>query len=334
MHLYTNDVPLRAGRRYALKTLALLPLIASANAAEPAWPNKPIRLIVPFAAGGGNDTLARLIGENLSQTLGQRVIVDNRGGAGGVVGAELAARAEPDGYTLFLGGVGSHAINPVIRAKLSYDPIRDFAPISLVASAPLVVVTHPSLGVHNVAELLTWSRSHPGQLEYASNGVGSSSHLAAELFATAANIRMTHIPYKGLAPAMADLLSGQVKIMFSSLVAIVPFVQAGRLTALATTGAARSPLLPNTPTVSEGGVRDYRAGSWYGVLAPAGTPAAIISKVDAAIQTALARSEVRAQLSADGAEPIGGGPQAFATHIRTELGRVRELAQRIGLKPE
>ena len=318
---------MQSRRRILLQGLALTPWLSRASAAESSWPTRPIRLIVPFAAGGGNDTLARLIGENLSQALGQRVIVDNRGGAGGVVGAELAARAEADGYTLFLGGVGSHAINPVIRAKLAYDPVRDFSPISLIATAPLVVVAHPALGIRTIAELLAWAGRHPGQLEYASNGVGSSSHLAAELFATSAAIRLTHIPYKGLAPAMADLLSGQVKLMFSSVIAILPFVQAGRLTAIAVTGMTRSPLLPAVATVNESGLPGYNASSWYGILAPANTAPPIIAKVSSAIQTSLGRAEVKAQLAS-------GGPEVFAAHIRAELTRVRNLAQRIGLRPE
>ena len=328
---------MQSRRRILLQSLPLTPWLSRANAANAAassWPTRPIRLIVPFAAGGGNDTLARLIAENLSQDLGQRVIVDNRGGAGGVVGAEFAARAEADGYTLFLGGVGSHAINPVIRAKLSYDPVRDFSPISLIAAAPLVVVAHPALGIRSISELLAWAKRHPGQLEYASNGVGSSSHLAAELFATSAGVAMTHIPYKGLGPAMVDLLSGQVKLMFSSVIAILPFVQAGRLTAIAVTGMTRSPLLPTVNTVNESGLPGYSASSWYGILAPAHTAAPIIAKVSAAIQTTLGRAEVKTQLANDGAEATGGGPDVFAAHIRAELNRVRNLAQRIGLRPE
>src|SRR4051794_13766174 len=208
-------------------------------AAAPDFPNKPIRLIVPFAPGGGNDTVARLIGQGLSGNLGQPVVIDNRAGAGGVVGAELAARAAPDGYTLFLGGVGSHAINPSLHERLSYDPVKDFAPVSLLASAPLLLVVHPSVPATSVRELVALAHAKPGQLNYASNGEGSSSHLAAVMFDSMTGSDMVHVPYKGLSPALTDLLSGQVQLMFSSVVAILPHIQAGKLKVLAVSGTRR-----------------------------------------------------------------------------------------------
>jgi tripartite-type tricarboxylate transporter receptor subunit TctC len=324
--------PANPSRRALTVALACLPMAASSGLrAQSPWPARPLRLIVPFAAGGGNDAVARTIGERLSQTLGQRVVVDNRGGAGGVVGAELAARAEADGYTLFLGGVGSHAINPALHARLAYDPVRDFAPVCLVATAPLVVAAHPALNVNTMAELSVQARARPGVIEYASNGVGSSSHLAAELYAATAGVRLTHVPYKGLAPALSDLLAGQVRLMFSSLVAILPHFKSGRLRALATTGVKRSPLLADLPTIAETGMAGYRAASWYGILAPAATPREIVLKLNAAIEAALARDDVRATLAAEGAEPVGGKPEAFAAHIHDELERMRTLVRRIGL---
>jgi tripartite-type tricarboxylate transporter receptor subunit TctC len=305
-----------------------------AQAQTPAWPARPIRLIVPFTAGGGNDAVARTIGDRLADRLGQRVVVDNRGGAGGLVGAELAAHAPADGYTLFLGGVGSHAINPVLHAQLPYDPVKDFAPVSLIAAAPLVVVVHPSLPVDSISALLAWTRSRPRQLEYASNGIGSSSQLAAELFASTAGVQLVHVPYKGLAPALTDLLGGQVRLMFSSMVAIIPHVKAGRLRALAVTGARRSPLLPEVPTVAESGLPGYQAGSWYGILAPAGTPQPIVQRLNREISVVLERPDVRASLAADGAEAVGGTPQQFAEHIEAELARMRKLVKTAGIRLE
>jgi tripartite-type tricarboxylate transporter receptor subunit TctC len=298
------------------------------------WPTKSIRLIVPFAAGGGNDTVARAVSEKLSVVLGQRVLVDNKGGAGGALGAELAAKSEPDGYTLFLGGVGSLAINPATREKSNYDPVKDFAPISLLALAPLVVAVHPSLGVSSMQELVTKATDKPMALAYASNGVGSSSHLATELFSSMANLQMTHIPYKGLAPALADLLSGQVKLMFSSSVAILPHVASGRLKVLASTGVKRSTAFPDLPTIAESGWNGYKASSWYGLLAPAGTPHFIVDKINKGVDTFLTKEDFKNALSAEGAESAGGKPEFFAGFIREELERMRVLVKKINLRLE
>jgi len=307
---------------------------ALANSPNPSsnWPTKAIRLIVPFAAGGGNDTVARAVSEKLSLVLGQRVIVDNKGGAGGALGAELAAKSEPDGYTLFLGGVGSLAINPATREKSSYDPIKDFAPISLLALAPLVVAVHPSLGVSSMQELVSKAAEKPLGLAYASNGVGSSSHLATELFCAMANVQMTHIPYKGLAPALADLLSGQVKLMFSSSVAILPHVATGRLKVLASTGVKRSSAFPDLPTIAEAGWAGYKASSWYGILAPAGTPHSIVEKINKGIDSFLSKEDFKGALSAEGAESAGGKPELFASFIREELERMKVLVKKINLR--
>jgi tripartite-type tricarboxylate transporter receptor subunit TctC len=295
------------------------------------WPSKPIRLIVPFAPGGGNDTVARAVSERLSNALGQRVVVDNKGGAGGALGAELAARAEPDGYTLFLGGVGSLAINPATRETSSYDPIKDFAPISLLALAPLVVAVHPSLGVSSLAELVKLSKDSSQPIAYASNGVGSSSHLATELFCSMAGLQMTHVPYKGLSPALADLLAGQVKLMFSSSVAILPHLSTSRLRVLATTGAKRSALFPDLPTVAQAGWPGYRANSWYGILAPAGTPSKIVDRINGAIESFLVKDDFKSTLAGDGAEIAGGRPEQFAQFIHEELERMRVLVKKIHL---
>ena len=311
----------------AIAALLLNPAFAQSPSASSgqAYPSKPIRLIVPFAAGGGNDNVARLVGKRLADTLGQPVVVDNRPGAGGVVGAELAAKAAPDGYTLFLGGVGSHAINPNLHEKLPYDPLRDFAPVELLASAPLVLVVHPSVPARDIAEFVAYARAHPGRLNFASNGNGSSSQLAAVMFDSMAGVDMVHVPYKGLSPALTDLLSGQVQLMFSSVVAILPHIKAGKLRGLATTGAKRLASLPELPTLAESGLPGYEASSWYGILAPAGTPRDIVMKLNAELSKALEQPEVKGSLLAEGAEPAGGSPEAFAAHIRAEKERLGKL---------
>lgn len=298
---------------------------ASAVAAD--YPTKPIRLIVPFAAGGGNDAVARTIAERISRGLGQQVVVDNRAGAGGILGAEVAAKSPPDGYTLFLGGVGSHAINPSIHRDLPYDPVKDFAPVSLIAAAPLILVANPAVPASNLQEFIAYVRAHPGDVNYASNGNGSSSHLAAAMFESMTGTRMTHVPYKGLAPALVDLLSGQVQVMFSSVVAILPHVQAGKVKAIAVTGRKRLAQLPNVPTVAEAGVPGYQASSWYGILAPAGTPPQVIERLHTEIAKAVRDPAVRKSFETEDAEPIGSTPQEFAEHIRAELERLGKVAR-------
>jgi len=299
-----------------------------------AYPSKPIRLIVPFAAGGGNDNVARLVGKRLSDSLGQQLVIDNRPGAGGVLGAELAAKAAPDGYTLFLGGVASHAVNPNLNDRLSYDPIRDFAPVVLLASAPLVLVVHPSVPADSVKAFVALARSKPGQLNYASNGNGSSSHLAAVMFDSMTGVDMVHVPYKGLSPALADLLSGRVQVMFSSVVAILPHIKAEKLRGLAVTGSRRLPSMPNLPTIAESGLPGYEASSWYGVLAPAGTPREIVARLNSELVKVLDQPEVRGSLLAEGAEPIGGTPEQFAAHIRSEKERLGKLIREAKIRLE
>ena len=311
-------------RVYSLLLSAVL-LAGTTSGAAQEYPNKPVRLIVPFAPGGGNDIVARAIAQQLSVSLGRQFIVDNRAGAGGVVGAELAAKSPPDGYTLFLGGVGSHAVNPNLHARLPYDPVKDFAPITLIASAPSVLVVHPSVPALTIEGFTALAKVHPGKLNFASNGNGSSAQLAAVLYESMAGVRMVHIPYKGLAPALADLLSGEVQLMFSSMVAIIPHIRTGRLRALAVTGKKRSPLLPEVPTLDESGLRGYEAGSWYGILAPAGTPPQIVALLNAEIVRALQQPEISERLAAEGAEPIGGTPAQFAAHIEAELARVKKI---------
>ena len=256
--------------KMAMLCCALLCGVAHAQAQT--YPAKTVRIIVGLAPGGGNDTMARLIAQQLSMSLKQQFVVDNRGGAGGLIAGELAAKSPPDGYTLLLGNSAILTIIPNTIPKPPYDPLRDFQPVSLIAKAPLLVVVHPSLPVKSIKDLVALAKAKPGQLNYASNGLGSSTHLATELFKLMTKTSLLHVPYKGLAPASVDLLAGQVQVMFSSAVAMMPHVKAGRLRPLATTGAKRVAALPDIPTVAEAGVPGYEAGSWYGIVAPAGTP--------------------------------------------------------------
>jgi tripartite-type tricarboxylate transporter receptor subunit TctC len=292
------------------------------------YPSHPIHLIVPFAPGGGNDNVARVVGKQVTQILGQSVVVENKAGAGGTIGAETVARAAPDGYTIFLGGVGSHAINPNMMKNLPYDPIKDFAPVILLARAPLVLVAIPKLHVKTVQELIALAKKEPGKLDYASNGNGSSSHLAAAMFASMAGVDMVHVPYKGLSPALTDLLAGTVPLMFSSVVAILPHIKDGTLVPLGVSSDKRMDLLPNVPTIAESGLPGYETSSWYGILAPAGTPADVVAKLNAAMNKALADPEVQKTLSMDGAEPVGGTPQYFGDFIKREKQRLGEVIEK------
>jgi tripartite-type tricarboxylate transporter receptor subunit TctC len=306
-------------------TIALVGAFGCAQAQS--WPAKPVRFIVPFTPGGGNDTIARLIGQKLTGVLGQQIIIDNRPGAGGTIGAEVAAHSPADGYTMFLAGVATHGINPNLRKKLPYDPVKDFEPVSLIAQAPLLVVVHPSLPVRNVRELIALAKSKPGQLTYASNGAGGSSHMAVELFQMTTGTKMLHIPYKGLSPALTELVSGQVQMMFSSAVAMLPQVKSGRLRVIAMTGAKRSPAIPDVPTVAESGVPGYETGSWYGVVMPAGTPKPIVSRLAKEIAAIAKSPEVNERLVDDAAIPVGNTPEEFGAFIRKELARWAKVVQ-------
>ena len=309
-------------------------LAAAQSAAAQSYPAKPVHLIVPFPPGGGNDIVARAMAQQLGPDLGQPVVVDNRPGAGGSVGAELAARAPADGYTLFLAGVGSHAVNPNFHRNLPYDPVKDFAPVSLIASAPSVLVVNPGVPARTLAEFTAYARANPGKLNYASNGNGSAAQLAAVLYETMADVRMVHVPYKGIAPAMTDLLGGEVHLMFGTVVALVPHIQSGKLRAIAVTSRKRSALLPEVPTIAESGLPEYESGSWYGILAPAGTPRAVIDKLHGGIVKALKQPEVAKRLAAEGAEVIGSTPDEFGAHIKAEVARVAAIVRAAGIRPE
>ena len=297
---------------------ALIGCCAVTTSAQP-YPAKTVRVVVPFAPGGGIDFMARIVSQRLQEDLGQPFIVDNRPGAGGVVGSEVVATARPDGYTLLAVPI-SHAAN-VSLTKLSFDPVGDFAPIIQLASAPNIVLVHPSLPVQTIGEFTRLARQHPGQLSYASSGNGSSTHLAAELFKMLAKIDLLHVPYKGGGPALIDLLGGQVSMYIGSLPASLPHVRSHKLKGLAVTSAARANALPDMPTVIEAGVAGYEYVGWYGLLAPAGTPAAVIELLNGETNKILRQAAIVEKLAADGAQPVGGTPAQFADHIRTEISK-------------
>jgi len=307
-----------------LAGLALWPAASQAQT----YPARPVRIVVALLPGGGNDTVARLAAAKMSVTLKQQVVVENRAGAGGLIGADYVAKSAPDGYTLLLGNVATMAIIPNMQKNPPYDPRKDFEPISLIASAPLLVVVHPSLPVRSVRDLIVLSKARPGELNYASNGVGSTTHLATELYLMMSGTRMLHVPYKGLSAAMTDLMSGQMQVMFSSAVAMLPHVKQGRLRAIAMTGAQRSPVIPDIPTVAEAGVPGYEAGSWYGLLAPAGTPRAIVDLLSEHVAAAAKTDDIVKHLSADAVVPIGSTPDAFRAHIAKEYERMRSVVQK------
>ena len=301
----------------ALLTAAALPQMASAQA----YPTKSITIVVPFSAGGTTDILARIMGQYLSNELGQPVVIDNRGGAGGNVGTQLVSRAAPDGYTLLMGTVGTHAINASLYKNLPYNHVKDFVPLSRVAMVPNLLVAHPSQPFRSVPELVAYAKANPGKINYASSGSGTSIHLSAEMFKSMAQVFMVHIPYRGSAPAIADLLGGQTAIMFDNMPSALPHVKAGKLVPLAVTTAQRSPELPNVPTVAEMGIPGYEATSWFGLFAPAGTPAPVVQKLNATIVKALNDPAVKQRIAEQGALPNPETPEQFAAFIEKETAK-------------
>ncbi len=291
------------------------------------YPVRPIRIVVPFPAGGNADILARVLAQKLSESLGQGVVVDNRVGAAGIIGTELVAKSAPDGYTLIMGTTGSHTTNPVVYAKLPYDPVRDFAPVSNFADSPFLLVVHPSMPVQTLQELIALARSRPAQLHYASFGTGSSAHLAGEMLRMKARIDILHVPYKGGPPALADVLGGHVPMMFNSLPAVVPQMKSGRLRALALAAAKRVSSAPDVPTFAQAGIADFEAGSWYGLLAPAATPKDIVAKLHGEVVRILALGDVKQRLAAEGAYAIGNTPEQFAGQIRGDIARWARVAR-------
>ena len=298
------------------------------------YPTKPVRFVVPFAPGGTTDVLARLLGEKLSVSLGQQFVIDNQAGAGGNIGTAQVAKAEPDGYTILMGTVGTHAINQSIYPRLPFDPIKDFAPITLVATVPNVLVVNPEVPANSVAELIALAKAKPGELNFASSGNGSSIHLSGELFKVMAGVDMVHVPYKGSGPAVIDLLGGQVEMMFDNLPSSAPHIKAGKLRPLGVTSKERSPTLPDVPTIAEAGVPGYEALSWFGVLAPAGTPDAVVARLQEEIAKALADPAMQARFAELGAVPVGDTPAEFAAFIGTETAKWADVVQKAGITLE
>lgn len=295
-------------------------VLASAVSHAQTYPVKPVRLIIPFAPGGGNDILGRLIGGKLAELIGQQVVIDNRAGAGGTIGAELAAKALPDGYTLVIGHIGTLAVNPTLYPKLAYDPLRDFQPISLFAKVANMMVIHPSLPAKSVKDLIALATAKPGMLVYGSGGNGGAGHLATEYFKLLARVDIRHIPYKGTGPALVDLLAGQTQLIFAGIPGTVAHVNAGRLRPLAVSTAGRLAVFPDVPAVAET-IPGYEATQWYGVLAPTGTPAAVVSRLNREIDTGLKDPRIQERLVAGGSEPFASTPEEFSAFIKAEIAR-------------
>jgi tripartite-type tricarboxylate transporter receptor subunit TctC len=319
-------------RRFTVRGLALAAAVVAAPLAAHAqlYPAKPVTIVVPFAAGGTTDILARVIGQALNKELGQSVLVDNRAGAGGNIGAQLAAKGVPDGHTLFMGTVGTHAINQSLYKKLPFDPVKDFAPLTRVAMVPNLLVAHPGKPYKNVKELVAYAKANPGRVNFGSSGSGSSIHLSGELFNALAKVDMVHVPYKGSAPAVTDLVGGQIDVMFDNMPSAIQHVRSGRLRALAVTTAKRSPELPDVPTIAEAGVPGYEATSWFGMFAPAGTPAPVVARLNAALVKVLADPAVKKKLAEQGAEPYSETPEQFAEFIRKESAKWSKVVKESG----
>jgi len=324
-------------RRFVCALLALAALAGIARAQAPSgaeWPAKPIRFIVPFPAGSLSDTAARIVGQRLAKPLGQPLVVDNRSGASGNIGVEAGAKAAPDGYTIVLGTTSTHAVAVSLNSQLGYDPLRDFAPVSLIAISPYVLVVHPSVEARNVKELIALARAKPKALNYASAGSASLAHLAAELFSATAGVELTHVPYKSSALAVLDLINGRIEIQFGTIAPTLPHIRAGKLRALGVTGSARLAALPEVPTLDEAGLPGYEASLWIGILAPARTPAPVVARLNREIAAVLASADVREAFLSQGLEPTPSSPQSFAAYIRDEIARWRKAVQAAGIRPE
>jgi tripartite-type tricarboxylate transporter receptor subunit TctC len=322
------------GKMISLIVLALSAQVASAQGT---WPSKPVKIIVPFAPGGTTDILGRVMAGELSKSLGQTVIVDNKAGVGGNVGTDTVAKSAPDGYTLLMGTVGTHGINKALYPKLSFDPEKDFAPVTLVASVPNVLVINTErakqMGINNVSELIAYAKRNPGKLNMASAGNGTSIHLAGELFKSMSGTFMVHFPYRGSAPAMQDLIAGNMDVMFDNLPSAMPHIKSGRLKALGVTSSQRSPALPDVPTIEDaGGLKGYEASSWFGLLAPAGAPVEIVNRLQQESAKALSRAEVKDKLLAQGAIAVGNTPSEFASFIRNEHVKWARVVKASGAK--
>ena len=316
-------------RRRALLHTAVVTLCLAASLAfaQTPWPSRAVTIVVPFPPGGGTDTGARLLAQKLSQRWGQPVVIDNRPGAAGIVGADFVSKARPDGYTLLMGNIGTQSINPTLYKKLPYNPDTAFVPVTLVAELPLVLVVNPGVKASNVKELVALAMADPGKVSYSTSGAGGSMHLAGELFETSSGVKILHVPYKGGGPAIADLIAGHVQMSFATILESNGHIRTGKLRAIAVTAATRSPALPDIPTVAESGVPGYESASWIGLLAPAGTPADLISKVAADVKEVLAAAVVSQQFLGQGATPVGNSPVQFGALIDSDRKRYAVIIQ-------
>jgi tripartite-type tricarboxylate transporter receptor subunit TctC len=314
--------------------IAVLVVLGSTPALAQNYPNKPIRIIIAQAPGSATDVISRVVGNRLTEGLGQPIVVEARPGAGGVVGTEAAARSAPDGYTLFMANNSTHGSNPAVYPKLPYDAVKDFAPISFVASVPYVLVVDPSLPVKSVQELIALVKASPGKMNYASAGNGSTHHFCGELFKSMAGLDIQHIPYKGSGPAIAGLLGGEVSMMFANVADINSQIRSGKVRALAVTVPRRASMLPDVPTMPEAGLPEFEIQSWFGLLAPAGTPAPIIARLNAETAKVLAREDVKTTLAAQGLEVKPGSPEQFAAYIKSEIARFTKIGKSAGIKAE
>ena len=314
--------------------IAALTMLVSGVTFGQAYPTRPIRLVVPSSAGAGvTDIMARLVGQRLSESLGQQIVIDNRPGASGILGSEVVAKAAPDGYTLLIANV-SLIVNPFLYSKMPYDPLTDFLPVTMVNSAPLQLVVHPSVPANSVAELVAYAKSRPGQLNYGSGGLGSTPYLSAELFKSITGIDVVHVPYKGGAPALTELVGGQLTFMIENVPGTMPFVKSGKLRALAITSPQRSPLAPELPTMVEAGVPGYEMSGWNGIFAVKGTPPEIVAKLNTELVKILRAPEVKEQLAALGAEPVGDTPEEFRAFLKADMARWGKIIQEKGIRPE
>lgn len=319
--------------RFTISIMAAVMAATAGIASAQGYPAKPIRFIVPSTPGGSVDTLARTVGPRLSEKWGQQVIVDNRSGAGGAIAGDLVAKSPPDGYTLLVGTVASLATNVSLQKKLPYDPMKDFAPVTLIATQNLMLLVHPSLPVKSVKELTALGKKKPGSLSFSSAGNGTGGHLSGELYKMLAGVDLLHVPYKGVAPAMIDIVSGQVTMTFASIISGSQQVKTGRLRALAVTGARRSPAMAELPTMMQAGVAGYESATWYGIVAPAGTPADIVNRLSSEIVAILKGPEMNDRLSKEGADPVGNTPAEFSRHIQTEIEKWRKVIRAAGIQP-
>ncbi len=317
-----------------LLAIAAMPVAIAPVAAQGSFPSRPLRLVVPYPPGGGADILARTLSQSLAENLGQSIVVDNKAGANGIIGTDMVAKAPPDGYTLVMGNIGPNAINQALYANLPYDCVKDFAPVALTGYTTHILAVNSNMPVANVGELIQLAKKQPGKLTFASSGIGGSPHLAGELFMMLTGTKMVHVPYKGASPGNSDLVAGQVDLTFNTLPPLLQFARTGRIKALAVTGMKRASSLPDVPTIDESGVKGYDVSTWYGILAPAGTPAEIVAKLNAAILKSLKTPEVQQKLQGQGYDVDTSTPEQFASLIRTEVDKWKKVVKEANVKAE